>query len=180
MRIAKREAKFEFRGRDGEAANPLFRGFDRTDDDTDATISRCSCGSNTQSPDELRDGFPKVAEDLYRYHAIILDDVEAAYFTAEQLALLERFVSERGGGLLVLGGQECFRQGGYQKTPLSRRPPVYLDAAQIVPPATGYRLALMCEGWLQPRARLRSTESEEIARLKQVAVRWTNTIPSAA
>jgi len=174
VRIAKKEAKFEFRGREGESANPLFRGFDRVDEDTERHDQPVLVRLNTQTPDELRDGFPKTAEQLYRYHAIILDDVEAAYFTAEQLALLERFVSERGGGLLVLGGQECFRQGGYQKTTLSRLLPVYLDAAQVAPPATGYRLALTREGWLQPWARLRSTESEEVLRLKQVAALQTH------
>jgi hypothetical protein len=46
---------------------------------------------------------------------------------------------------------------------------VYLDSAQVAPPAAGYRLALSREGWLQPWARLRSTESEEILRLKQAA-----------
>ena len=37
---------------------------------------------------ELRDGFPKAADELYRYHAVILDDLEAAFFTQDQLALL--------------------------------------------------------------------------------------------
>ena len=177
VRIAKKEAKFEYRGREGETANPLFRGFDKVDEDTERHDQAVMVRLNTQTPEELRDGFPKTAEQLFRYHAVILDDVEAAFFTPEQFALLERFVSERGGGLLVLGGQECFRQGGYQKTIFSRLLPVYLDAAQLAPPATGYRLALTREGWLQPWARLRSTETEEIARLKQAAgLQTLNTI----
>jgi uncharacterized membrane protein len=169
LRIAKKEAKFDFRGRDGESANPLFRGFDRVNEETERHDQPVLVRLNPQTPDELRDGFPKTADDLFQFHAVILDDIEAAFFTAEQFALLERFVSERGGGLLVLGGQECFKPGGYQKTPLSRLLPVYLDAVQVPPPSTGYRLALTREGWLQPWARLRSTESEELLRLKQVA-----------
>jgi uncharacterized membrane protein len=177
IRIAKKEAKFEFRGREGETANPLFRGFDKVDEDTERHDQAVLVRLNTLSPDELRDGFPKTAEQLFRYHAVILDDVEAAFFTPEQFALMERFVSERGGGLLVLGGQECFRQGGYQKTTFSRLLPVYLDAAQLPPPAGGYRLALSRDGWLQPWARLRSTESEEVLRLKQASALQThNTI----
>ena len=38
IRIAKRErgfGKFEFRSRPGESANPLFRGFDRTTEETE-------------------------------------------------------------------------------------------------------------------------------------------------
>uniref|UniRef100_A0A7C4QVJ6 Putative glutamine amidotransferase domain-containing protein n=1 Tax=Schlesneria paludicola TaxID=360056 RepID=A0A7C4QVJ6_9PLAN len=168
LRIAKKEAKFDFRGREGETANPLFRGFDRVDEDTERHDQPVLVRIDPHTPDELRDGFPKTAEQLYRYHAVILDDLEAEFFTAEQLSLLERFVSERGGGLLVLGGQESFRQGNYHKPPLSRLLPVYLDAVQTAPPAAGYRLALTREGWLQPWARLRSTEAEELLRLRQV------------
>ena len=57
---------------------------------------------------ELRDGFPKTADELYRYHAIVLDDLEAGFFTPDQLALLRNFVSQRGGGLLMLGGPDSF------------------------------------------------------------------------
>lgn len=169
IRIAKKEAKFEFRSRDGEGSNPLFRGFDRTDEDTERYDQPVIVRLNTKSPEELRDGFPKTPEALYKFHAVIIDDVEAAFFTAEQLSLLERFVSERGGGLLMLGGQESFRQGGYQKTPLARALPVYLDAAPMIAPMAGYRLDLTREGWLQPWARLRSTEGEEARRIRERA-----------
>ncbi len=169
IRIAKKEAKFEFRSRDGESSNPLFRGFDRTNEETERYDQPVIVRLNTKSPEELREGFPKTAEALYKFHAVILDDIEAAFFTAEQLSLLERFVSERGGGLLMLGGQESFRQGGYQKTPLARALPVYLDAAPLIAPTSGYRLGLTREGWLQPWARLRSTEGEEARRIKERA-----------
>jgi uncharacterized membrane protein len=168
IRIAKKEAKFDFRGRDGESSNPLFRGFDKVDEETERYDQPVLVRLNTKSPEELRDGFPKTAEDLYQFHAVIIDDLEAAFFTAEQLSLLERFVSERGGGVLLLGGLESFRQGGYQKTAVGRMLPVYLDAQQSMPPATGYRLALTREGWLEPWARLRSTELEETRRLREM------------
>ncbi|HUQ70266.1 MAG TPA: hypothetical protein VM165_12115, partial [Planctomycetaceae bacterium] len=168
IRIAKKEAKFDFRGRDGEAANPLFRGFDKVGEETERYDQPVLVRLNTKSPEELRDGFPKTAEELYKFHAIVVDDLEAAFFTAEQLALIERFVSERGGGFLMLGGLESFRQGGYQKTAVGRMLPVYLDAVPVMPPATGYRLALTREGWLEPWARLRSTEAEETRRLREM------------
>lgn len=169
IRIAKKEAKFDFRGRDGENANPLFRGFDKVNEETERYDQPVLVRLNTKSPEELRDGFPKTAEELYQFHAIIIDDLESAFFTAEQLSLLERFVSERGGGLLMLGGLESFRQGGFQKTAVGRLLPVYLDAVPVMPPATGYRLALTRDGWLEPWARLRSTEAEETRRLREMA-----------
>ncbi len=167
IRIAKKEPKFEWRSRDGEATNPLFRGFDRTDEETERYDQPVIVRLNTATPEELRDGFPKTAEGLFPFHAVLLDDVEADFFSAEQQSLLERFVSERGGGLLMLGGQESFREGKYDRTPVGRMLPVYLDKGTAQTAGQGWRLALSREGWLQPWARLRSTETEEQIRLKQ-------------
>ena len=64
---------------------------------------------NTRDQFELRGGFPKTAEELYAYEAVVLDDLEAQFFTADQMSLLQKFVSERGGGLLMLGGAESFQ-----------------------------------------------------------------------
>ena len=99
---------------------------------------------------------------------MIIDDLEADFFTPDQLALLERFVSERGGGLLMLGGAESFRHGGYAKTPVGRMLPIDLENVSTRAHPTTYRISLTREGWLQPWARLRSTETEEQQRLKEM------------
>jgi len=168
IRVARREPKFDWRSRDGEATNPLFRGFDRTGEETERYDQPVLVRMNTRDPNELRGGFPKRAEDLYPFHAVIIDDLEAGFFTADQLALLERFVSERGGGLLMLGGAESFRHGNYERTPVGRMLPLYLDTVDTTPSPAGYRLSLTRDGWLQPWARLRSTETEEQQRLKEL------------
>jgi uncharacterized membrane protein len=168
IRVARREPKFDWRSRDGESTNPLFRGFDRTTEETERYDQPVLVRLNTRDPNELRDGFPKKAEDLYEFHAVIVDDLEAGFFSADQLSLLERFVSERGGGLLMLGGAETFRQGNYERTPVGRMLPVYLDAVLSTPSPGGFRLVLSRDGWLQPWARLRSTETEEQQRLKEL------------
>jgi uncharacterized membrane protein len=59
----------------------------------------------------LSSGYPTTAEALFQYDAIVFGNVEAEFFTREQLALTSRFVAERGGGLLVLGGRSFERQG---------------------------------------------------------------------
>jgi len=167
IRIAKREPKFEFRGRAGEASNPLFRGFDKKNEETERYDQPVLVRLNARDENELRGGFPRTAEELFAYHAVIIDDLEAQFFTADQLALLQRFVSERGGGFLMLGGQESFDQGKYQRTPVGDMLPVYLDAAGEGSPASagGLRLNFTREGWLQPWARLRNSESDERQRL---------------
>ncbi|MDP2283466.1 MAG: hypothetical protein Q8L06_04950 [Pseudohongiella sp.] len=58
-------------------------------------------GINT--PLELSGGFPTRVQDLYQYEAIILGDIGRDFFTDDQLLMLQDFVAERGGGLLVAG-----------------------------------------------------------------------------
>jgi uncharacterized membrane protein len=69
-------------------------------------------------------GFPTTKEQLYKFEAIILGDIEAGFFTPEQLAMLEEFVRVRGGGLLMLGGVNSFGLGKYAGTPVGRMLPV--------------------------------------------------------
>lgn len=77
------------------------------------------------------------------------------------MALMQRFVSERGGGLLMLGGAESFQDGKFARTPIGDMLPVYLDRAPVAAGASPSRLALTREGWLQPWVRLRTNEAEE-------------------
>ena len=79
------------------------------------------------SSDELVGGFPKTREELFAYRAIILGSVEAASFSPDQLRMLADFVSERGGGLLMLGGRRSFAEGGWGGTPVAEVLPVELD-----------------------------------------------------
>jgi len=166
VRIAKKEPKFNFLSREGERTNPLFRGFGNAADETAEQYDEpVLLRLGTQDKDELRGGFPKDAEDLFRFHAVILDDIEAGFFTQDQQSLLQQFVSQRGGGLLMMGGRGSFGPGGYARTPIGEMLPVYLDRATAEPLADGYRLKLTREGWLQPWIRTRSNEADEQQRL---------------
>ena len=170
MRIARREPKFEFRGRAGESSNPLFRGFgNQSKEEVERYDQPVLVRLNTKDEHELRGGFPKLPEDLYGYHAIIIDDLEAEFFTPDQLMLIQKFVSERGGGFLMLGGAESFQEGKYNRTPIGDMLPVYLDQPSDGKPPGELRLTLTREGWLQPWARLRDNEAAEKRRLDDVA-----------
>lgn len=163
IRAADREPKFEQLGREGENANPLYRGFDRTDEQTESYDQPVLIRLNTEDESELRDGFPKTPEQLFKYHALILDDLEAPFFTRVQMSLIRRFVTERGGGLLMLGGQSTFAHGAYDRTPIADILPVYLDAPPTPPGLNMYRLELTEDGLLEPWARLRSEMDAERA-----------------
>jgi uncharacterized membrane protein len=166
VRVAKQEPKFTFLSRSGERTNPLFRGFGNDkDEQVEQYNEPVLLRLGTEDQDELRGGFPKDAEDLFRYHAIILDDIEASFFSQDQLSLLAAFVSQRGGGLLMMGGKSSFGEGGYARTTVGEMLPVYLDHSAPVAPGEGYRLKLTREGWLQPWIRVRANEAEEEQRL---------------
>jgi uncharacterized membrane protein len=165
IRVARREPKFEFKSRQGETSNPLYRGFGDQGEGTEQYDEPVLIRLNTRDELELQGGFPKTEEELFEYKAVILDDIEAAFFTRDQLTMLTRYVSERGGGLLMLGGPDSFRSGAYERTPMESMLPVYLDAPELDYSPRELKLALTREGWLQPWVRLRSTEGEERARI---------------
>ena len=71
------------------------------------------------NPQELADGFPSRAEDLFAYQGLIIGSVEAAYFSPVQQQLIRDFVDRRGGGLLLLGGQFSLADGGWNATNLT-------------------------------------------------------------
>ena len=69
---------------------------------------------------ELSEGYPRSRAELFAYDAVVFGDIEAAWFTPGQLRLTEEFVSERGGGFLMLGGTERL-QGGRLRGNADRR-----------------------------------------------------------
>src|SRR5690606_28812289 len=75
---------------------------------------------------------------------------------------------ERGGGVLMLGGMECFREGEYHRTPIGDMLPVYLDRPSSSESGSPVRFELAREGWLQPWARLRDEEGAERRRLESM------------
>jgi uncharacterized membrane protein len=77
--------------------------------------------------EELSTGFPKTREELFKYRGLILGSVEASYFTHDQLRMIADFVSQRGGGLLTLGGRLAFSMGGYAGTPVAEVLPVVFE-----------------------------------------------------
>ena len=166
VRVARKEPKFTFRDRSVDSTNPLYAGFsEEADDEAQQYDEPVYIRLGIHEANELRDGFPKTTDQLFAYHAVILDDIEAASFTQDQMLMLREFVSARGGGLLMLGGQESFTKGKYDHTPLGELSPVYVTAGAVEQTSGPYRIQLTREGWLQPWMRVRSTEVAERKRL---------------
>jgi uncharacterized membrane protein len=81
-------------------------------------------------PAELATGFPRRAEDLFGYDAIIIGSVDAGYFKAEQQRLIRDFADRRGGGVLFLGGRAALADGVWSGSELADVLPVVLPSAR--------------------------------------------------
>ena len=79
-----------------------------------------------ESRDELENGFPTTRDELFAYDAILLGSVENALLSRSQQEMITEFVSERGGGLLMLGGRNAFTEGGHRDSPLHAISPVIM------------------------------------------------------
>ena len=171
LRIANKEPKFSFRDRGVSSTNPLFQGLGDDEEEVAQQYDQpVIIRLGVKESEELSDGFPDSAEELFAYHGVILDDIETEFFTQDQLLLLRRFVAARGGGLLMLGGQESFAGKDFGDSPLGELSPVYAPRQTIKNGPGAYKLAITREGMLQPWVRLRETESGEKERLKRMPV----------
>ncbi|TWU38800.1 hypothetical protein Q31b_38780 [Novipirellula aureliae] len=169
LRIANKEAKFSFRDREVNETNPLFAGLGSDAEDAAAQYDEpviLRLGVNES--EELSDGFPESAEELFGYHGVILDDIDPEFFSQDQMLLLRRFVATRGGGVLMLGGQEMFADKTFSDTPLGELSPLYTASGISRGRSGSFRLALTREGMLQPWVRLRDNELAERERIESM------------
>jgi len=74
-----------------------------------------------------QEGLPRSLEDLNNFEVVMLSNVPATAMTNSQMNLLRTYVSELGGGLIMLGSEQSFGLGGYYKTPIEEILPVQCD-----------------------------------------------------
>ncbi len=77
------------------------------------------------SPEHI-ERFPSKREEAFKYDLVILGDVDAAFFSEDELALLEELVRDRGGSLLMLCGP-MHSPNSYADTPVEAMLPVRFD-----------------------------------------------------
>ncbi len=124
---------------------------------------------NVDSANELIGGFPKTREELFRYRGLILGSVEAGFFTPDQLRMISDFVSQRGGGLLALGGRRSFSEGGYTGTSVADVLPVVLGAragTDSVPFFAEMKVELTPAGASHPVTQIAPTEQASAEKWK--------------
>jgi len=70
------------------------------------------------------EGLPTQITELLDYNCLVFDDIGPNGITPEQMAVVERYVRDFGGGFLMTGGSRAFGNAAYQKTPIERVLPV--------------------------------------------------------
>ena len=77
----------------------------------------------TRTPSAL----PATADALDEWDAVVLSDVPRSALGAGAMAALTTWVEQRGGGLLVAGGESVFGEKGYRESPIERLTPVTFE-----------------------------------------------------
>ncbi|OLC33152.1 MAG: hypothetical protein AUG08_13980 [Acidobacteria bacterium 13_1_20CM_2_55_15] len=102
----------------------------------------------------LAEGFPTKREELFGYKGLIFGSIESTFFTQEQLKMVVDFVSNRGGGFLMMGGRNSFSGGRYENSPLADILPVQLSPADRTPIIGKLKFAVTDYGRTHPLMRL--------------------------
>ena len=70
---------------------------------------------------------PSAMHQLVDFDLVVLDNVSGFDLSVQTMEVLERYVRDTGGGLLMLGGDASYGAGGYYGTPIERVLPVDMD-----------------------------------------------------
>ena len=97
--------------------------------------------------------FPASKDDLFEYDVVIVGDADPGYLSHSQMTHLAEFVTEKGGGVLFVAGDQ-FNPLAYRGTPLEGLLPIELGDARN-PTAVGnsvasFRPSLTVEGRSSP------------------------------
>jgi uncharacterized membrane protein len=126
----------------------------------------------------LANGYPTRRAELFVYDAIVFGNIAGDFFTRDQLAMTADFVSERGGGLLVLGAKS-FERSGVLGTPLEEVLPVdFTDRRSVArgttsPAPAPNTVGLTNDGAVHPAMRLAVSVTES-------RKKWSHLPPMAA
>ena len=78
------------------------------------------------------DSINAVLSNLSQYDALILSNISAVNLSKSQMQTIEGYVSDQGGGLVMLGGVESFGAGGYFRTPVEEALPVRMETRRKI------------------------------------------------
>jgi uncharacterized membrane protein len=102
----------------------------------------------------LAEGFPKEREELFQYKGVIFGSIESTFFSQDQLKNVVDFVSNRGGGFMMMGGRNSFAGGRYQNSPIADILPVQMSPEASTPIIGRLKMAITDYGRTHPLMKL--------------------------
>jgi Ca-activated chloride channel homolog len=72
-------------------------------------------------------GVPSSIADLQKFDLVLVSDVPTMYIGMGQMAAIQAYVRDLGGGFIMAGGQNSFGSGGYSGTMMEKILPVRFD-----------------------------------------------------
>ena len=76
---------------------------------------------------KVQGGFPASEKELFDFDVLVFGDLERKFYEAgsgERFEMIRRFLTQRGGGLMTIGGFSVYGAGDFDNTPLAEILPV--------------------------------------------------------
>ncbi|MBX3357135.1 MAG: VWA domain-containing protein [Phycisphaeraceae bacterium] len=129
-----------------------------------ATLARTLSGAGIDVETVAPAGLPGDPLSLQAYDLVILQNVAADALPRNSHALLASYVSDQGGGLIMVGGPDSFGAGGWKGSDLEAVLPVRLDLPEkLVVPAAAIVLVLDDSGSMSRSVMGSSRTQQEVA-----------------
>ncbi|MGD9689327.1 MAG: VWA domain-containing protein [Phycisphaerales bacterium] len=129
-----------------------------------STLLRTLRGEGIEAQMVAPEGLPVDMLRLQEFDLVVLQNVAADTLGEAGQERLKRYVTELGGGLVMIGGPDSFAAGGYRGSILEPILPVKLDLPErLVVPATAVVIVLDCSGSMGFRVMGSSRSQQDVA-----------------
>jgi uncharacterized membrane protein len=129
FRVVVEAARDTFSQNDRADSNTIVKGEPRTlilagNDQVASQLVAALKAQRQQVDTMVPEALPSDLAGLASYDSVVLVDVPRIRLNDKQLAALQVYVRDLGKGLVMVGGEDSYGAGGYQKTPLEESLPV--------------------------------------------------------
>lgn len=125
-----------------------------------SVLRRRGLDVQVKGPGEL----PEDLLELEKYDLVVLHNVSAGDVSERAQGMLARYVTELGGGLVMIGGPQAFGAGGWKGSPVESILPVRLDLPEeLIVPSAAVVIVMDTSGSMGLRVLGGSRTQQEIA-----------------
>jgi uncharacterized membrane protein len=78
------------------------------------------------------ESLPKDTAGFEKYDGVVLSNVSSLKLSKKQMESIREYVRDKGGGLVMVGGEDSFGLGGYYRTPVEEALPVTMEVKQKI------------------------------------------------